>query len=281
MTDAFKDTTLFIGIGAPRTGTKWLSAYFADHPNVLMSPLRVLNYFDARFMPKTNGRHNAWFEKRFEELKAQGRKEDDSRFLALRDRVRMITDDTAYIDYFRNQWKGEKVFVDITPSYATLGPDAFEAMHKIHGDVRIQFSMRNPIERFWSYQRLARTQQSNYDLYADFDRRVNREGAPPWTEYIKTVEDLDRVIPKRSLRYVFFENFINQPAIDALCDDLGIPHHAAEVAVPQNQSDPYPLDEARRRLAFKRFEPVYRFAERRFGEELPQSWRDDIKAFGS
>src|SRR5215204_2708972 len=105
----FEDTPLLIGLGAARTGTRWLSGYFADHPDILMSRIRVLHYFDARYQPEQYARFNDKFEARLRRLvdrrngtepDGQSRPKD---FDTLQNRVRMMEDERAYVDYFRKR----------------------------------------------------------------------------------------------------------------------------------------------------------------------------------
>src|SRR3712207_1827826 len=152
----FEDATLLVGLGAPRTGTRWLSSYFTGHPQVLMSPIRVLHFFDACLHPAQYGHHNTWFREYLKEVEEKcaaieksGAKPPPS-LEALRLRVRMIEDQSAYLEYFRTFWRGERVFCDITPGYSALERQAFSDMTRAHRRVKFLFTLRNPIDRLWS-----------------------------------------------------------------------------------------------------------------------------------
>ncbi|MGI9170411.1 MAG: sulfotransferase, partial [Caulobacteraceae bacterium] len=161
--EGFEKTTLLIGLGAPHTGSRWLSNYFTQHGEILMSPIRVLHFFDQTDK----------YDRHFEDMlrRAEGRLAETAEpgaptppsIVQLRDRVRMSGDPKAYIDYFRTRWSGEKVLADITPSYYVAGRDVFSRMREVHPTVRFLFVMRNPIDRFWSEMRLARTQNAQYN----------------------------------------------------------------------------------------------------------------------
>src|SRR4051812_26100226 len=99
---AFEDTILAIGIGAPRTGTRWMSNYFENHPQILMSPIRVLHYFDARHDPEAAAEYNQHFRQRLDGLLK--RNADENKVAVMRDRVAMIDDESGYLRYFRNRW---------------------------------------------------------------------------------------------------------------------------------------------------------------------------------
>lgn len=272
--NAIEDATLLVGIGAPRTGTKWLSGYFSSHPQILMSPIRVLHYFDARFVPAA-AVHDERFAQRL--ANAKGNPGD------LTDRVRMATDESAYVDYFRKRWTGERVFVDVTPGYAGLPPEAFRAMAAIHPRVRILFTMRNPIDRHWSGLRLRKANQPDFDLTAEL-QRIGAEGASEAKgrrDYEDTISNLDRAVAPGTAIIGFFETLLTEAGIASLCDDLGVDRVAADLGTPQNQSEPNALSDSDRALLYRRFALTYRFAAERYGDVLPESWRRDMDAFDS
>ena len=41
------EAAYFVGIGAAKAGTSWLADYLAGHPEVALSPIKELHYFDA------------------------------------------------------------------------------------------------------------------------------------------------------------------------------------------------------------------------------------------
>lgn len=287
MASTFDDATLLIGLGAPRTGTKWVSTYFAQHPDVLMSPLRVLHYFDSRYAPEEHARYDRQFEERLKkELQREERlKRRDpnvqTEASSIRDRIRMMTDDRAYIDYFRKRWSGEKVFSDVTPSYAALSPDVFRIMSEAHPRVKLLFMMRNPIDRFWSGLKLARTRDPGFDAYDAFDARMSGRQQQPGKDYNQTIANLDASVAPEIVHYAFSENLFTTDGVSDLCRFLDVRDHPAEVDKPQNQSEPLPLDLKRREAAFARFEPVFRFVHDRFGDRIPRNWREDMDRFAA
>jgi hypothetical protein len=41
-----------VGVGAQKAGTTWLFDYLGRHPDVAMSPIKELHYFDQIFRPE-------------------------------------------------------------------------------------------------------------------------------------------------------------------------------------------------------------------------------------
>jgi hypothetical protein len=44
-----------VGVGAQKAGTTWLFDYLGRHPDVAMSPIKELHYFDQIFRPELCG----------------------------------------------------------------------------------------------------------------------------------------------------------------------------------------------------------------------------------
>jgi len=46
--ETLNSRTFFLGIGAQKSGTSWLSNYFKSHPEILMSPIKEMTFFGNR-----------------------------------------------------------------------------------------------------------------------------------------------------------------------------------------------------------------------------------------
>lgn len=279
---SFNDTNLVIGLGASRTGTAWLSDYFYGHPEVLMSPVRVLHYFDIKCEPETHQRYADIFKDRLAALKDKlGPDKGSERLDILEDHARMFTEADGFRELYRKRWSGEKAFADITPSYYTMGEGAFQAMRDAHPHVRVLLTMRNPIDRHWSGMRLALKKDPTIDVYARLDESlVKPRTIRPERDYNGAVERMDAVFDPATTQFNFFETFLTQEGIDGLCDFIGVSRHDAQVNRKINQTDPKPLSDAQRAGLYARFQPVYEFCARRFPGRLPESWVRDIERFG-
>jgi Sulfotransferase family len=277
---SFDEATLLIGLGAPRTGSKWLSNYFAQHSEILMSPIRVLNYFTKV------DRFHEHFETSLREAERQlpersrgAAKPPPPGLAALRDRARMNKDPDAFLEFFRKRWRSEKVFADVTPSYYAEGRDMFARMRDAHRKVRFFFVMRNPIDRYWSGMRLAQMHDSTFDPIARLDFVLTGRH-PPWRRnYITTLMDLDAVVSSPDVKVAFFEELFDMTAISELCGFLGVGTQPADLSSAMNRSEGADLDAERRGRLYAKFEPVYRFVLDRYGR-LPDSWLEDMDRFG-
>ncbi len=279
---SFNDTNLVIGLGASRTGTAWLSDYFYGHPEVLMSPVRVLHYFDIKCEPETHQRYADIFRKRLADLKAKlGPDKTSERLEMLEDHARMFTEADGFRELYRKRWSGEKAFADITPSYYLMGSNAFQAMRDAHPNVRVLLTMRNPIDRHWSGLRLALKKDASIDVYGRLEELLaSKRVANSAREYDGAIERMDAVFDPATTQFNFFETFLTQPGIDRMCDFIGVSRKDAGVGTKINQTDPLPLSEAQRAGLYAYFKPVYEFCARRFPGEMPDSWVRDVEQFG-
>jgi Sulfotransferase family len=277
---SFEEATLFIALGPPRTGSRWLTNYLTKHTEILMSPLLMLNYFT-----KTSSFHQ-YYETRLKKLEGDFTEKNDKEgghlspaIDRLRDRVRMNQDPDAYLEYFRKRWTSEKVFADVTPSYYAEDRDMFARMRDAHGKVRFLFVLRNPIDRFCSGLRLAEMQDTAFDPIARLDSILSSNATPWRRNYISTLTDLDAAIPTAELKVCFFEELFDIAGIGDLCTFLGVETQPADFASPLNQSEGFELDAERRGRLYAKFEPNYRYLQDRYGR-LPNSWLEDMERFG-
>ena len=275
----FENACLVIGLGAARTGTKWMSGYFAAHPDVLM-PERLMHFFD------TDQQFNELYRSRLARATAKmggekpGRDGKTSEKLKnLQDRVGMIGDPAKYIEFYRTRWSCERAFADITPSYCQLASEAYERMICIHSNVRFLFVMRNPIDRIWSDLRVRAQRDNTLSPYAALDERLSSSKSTWPNPYRRALDNLEAVIPAHAARVFFFEELFKQESISSLCDFIGVRRYPAEIDVPQNQADPYPLDRERRHLMYRKFAGVFEYVGQRYGDRLPECWRQDMKEF--
>ncbi len=278
--DTFEKTTLLVGIGPPRTASKWLSFYCESHPQILMSPIRVLHYFDS-VHGKTEQDFNQMFADRLSQLELTGSGQTRGA-QALRERLKMTDDANAFLDYFRSRWTGERVLADITPGYVVQDLSTFQQMLKAHSRVKIQVTLRNPIDRFWSG--ISRRQMSDYGpiLTEKLKKTVamEQQGVHTPSNYVAVLKKLERCASEDQYRAVFFENLLSGEGIAEFCNWLGVDTVPAELNKPVNKStDANPTPDQREQM-YEVLAPNYQYMQDRFGSDLPQSWRQDMALFG-
>jgi len=173
---------LFI-VGAPKAGTSSLYAYLKNIPGIYMSPYKEPNYFSA----KTIGEKSV---------------------------ARPIRDKTKYLSLFK-QVKDEKIIGEASPSYLS-DPDAAKLIHRVNPDARIIISLRDPVERTFSYYlmfiRLGLMKDSFHDelqrslkLVRVFNKRSLRLETGLYAEDIQRYLD---IFGQEKVKIIIFEEFI-------------------------------------------------------------------------
>lgn len=277
--------TLAICIGAQRAGTTWLADYLRAHPEVHLSPIKEVHYFDARYAPK-------WCRRYEEDMLAELQRETAALTLqssadparnqklgAILLRLRMVTDPPAYMRFMSWGSAGRRVLVDVTPDYAMVGEDGFRAMRDMHDDVRLLFRMRNPADRLWSAMRFNRTHNPAFDIEEKFERLIAREDFRLLSDYGRTIRAATTVFGPERVHVEFYEHAFSQPAVASVCRFLDIEPAPADLARRSNASRPASMPEERRAEAVRAYAHVYREIERLFPERLPQNWRSDMRRY--
>lgn len=244
---------------------------------MLMSPIRVLHFFDRS--PKWDG----YYVERLAEAEAKAGAASQSRpgsgLEMLRERVRMNTDESAYLKFFRKRWSGQPIFCDVTPAYYALSTQDYIRMRDFHRHVKFFLVLRNPIDRFWSEMRMKRAYDLEFDVIARLDHLLERQ-KPIWKPgYVEAVKNLDAVVPRQNSKMLFFEGMFSSEVLDDFCRFLGVPSSPTELGPPINESEPYPLDDLRRAKLYKHLEGEYRFVFDRCEGHVPTSWRRDMERF--
>lgn len=164
----------FIGIGAMRSGTTWLTTQLRQHPEIWMPPIKELHYFDS--LERRIG--NGYLKKLPFTKTAQQRKKSVLRCLTLnsadhggedvewerflRDPASVLWDvkfHTRFLFGQRNDRWYEACFAprpgqtagEIDPNYGPLHPNTIAHIRNLMPDLRIIFMVRDPIDRAWSH----------------------------------------------------------------------------------------------------------------------------------
>ena len=273
-----------IGVGAQKAGTSWLYDYLGHHPEVAMSPIKELHYFDQRFRPDLCGRWAQDFERQTSAAigaLARGKTGSLSHLQHLSDRVRMNVDPAAYLEYFdRLATHGRPVMGEVTPSYSLLPEQGFAEMRSMiiraGAEPRIVFILRDPAERFWSQCRFESS--ADRSIEAIYSQALGDPQFLERTRYDATMARLRAVFRPQELLVLFYEDLFAKPAIERLCRFLGIAFAPPDATQRINASPQGSLVADKRKHLMEVFAPVYAFVEREFGAEVPSIWRQGLKA---
>ena len=278
----------FLGIGAQKAGTTWLGDYFASHPEVYFSPIKELHFFDAMHVPKCSG-WNTRMETRLQKLQTKRSKRRRAQSMAKRQdevyrglliRVAMPQNHLLYREYFLTRLNGEKAFGEISPSYALLPRSGYLEILELFPSARFIFSMRNPVDRYWSALRHKYRDSDGIDLHARFSEELDDKRLHSRTDYQTTLETLYGSCDPSHILVLFYEEMFGPNArtvVKGITDFLGISFVEPDSETKVNEgitSRPLSLD--MRAEAARTFSDSYSYVAKMFKDKLPQQWLEDM-----
>ena len=223
--DAFPD---FLGIGAPKTASSWLSANLRRHPEVWVAPCKEVHYFDRELAypspsllatDKLAGRllgrqpHNVLWRRHLRKRIGAAFRERDVQRVAWDWRFFVGTyDDRWYASLFR-PGRG-KVKGEITPAYALLDPRVVEHVATIMPEVKLIYTVRNPVEQTWSWlAHEARLQGDRLDCRPvdELLRASDAPGVRLRSDYLRTMETWRRFFPEHQFMVGFRDDIEHDP----------------------------------------------------------------------
>jgi len=188
-------------------------------------------------------------------------------------------DHTSYLNYLLEDYQNQPVICDITPAYAILDRDVFSQMGQI-GRAKFIFILRDPIDRMWSQIRMAiKTKNPDGKLYQDacIARahqliETNRLGNIERADYRRTITQLEAVIPKDRIKYLFYERLFQPSTMNEICAFLGIARLPTNPERYSNLGTSAPLPDDIQTAFRSAFAPQYAFIQNRFGGIVPDQW---------
>jgi len=217
----------FLGIGAPRAGTTWLHANLRQHPEIWLTPVKEVHYFDARHRKRRSNnyyrRHLRKRSRRYAQLQTyrDAVSKRDGTFLA-----NLAWDLHFFVPPRTNRWY-QGIFRpgpgqtagEITPAYSILDVSIVEEIGEINPDLKIIYLLRDPIERSWSsaVSELARRRGRPAEEITDKQlfRHFERSGHVLRADYVRTFDNWEGVFGRDQI-FVGFLDEIQQDPRDLL-----------------------------------------------------------------
>ena len=176
---------LFI-VGAPKAGTSSIYAYLTNIPGIFMSPIKEPNFFSIKT-------------------------------IAAESPVKPIRNTLKYLSLFKKV-KDEKIIGEASPSYLS-DPEAPKLIHKTVPNARIIISLRDPVERTFSYYlmfvRLGLMKETFHEeleksmkLVRAYNTRSLRLETGLYAEDVQRYLD---IFGPKQVKIVIFEEFVKNP----------------------------------------------------------------------
>ena len=286
MSDQRRIDDFFVCVGAQKAGTTWLARMLARHPDLFMTPVKEIHYFDhiagiTRHLD--DRRRRARRRKHYQRLLTQWHRWPELRGQGewYRGYLSDPIDDDWYASLFCD--RGEKRFAgEATPEYALIGAEGFAHMKRLAPDMRVLYILRNPVERAWSQlQHVCRREGLRTDG-GNVDALISRANAPGFGahgDYLAALDGLEQVFDPDQLQIEFFEKIHEdrEQALGRICSFVGLAYNPAwfgEMGQRYNRSKPAAMPPAIRAHFANAYADVIRGVEARLGS-VPDSWLAD------
>jgi sulfotransferase family protein len=278
----------FVCIGAQKAGTTWLARMLQGHPDLFLTPVKEIHYFDHirgitehLSTRKRRSRYRKYHQRMW--TKWHQFREHRSQWSWYRDYMKNPINDEWYASLFRH--RGSRRFAgEVTPEYAILGREGFEHLKTLAPEARVLFIMRNPVTRAWSQtlhqcrsRGLDALRQSTETITAMVAERRARE----LSDFAATLDNLAAVFRPDQTLELFYEDMHADRvvALQQVCRFIGIgyePSMFRHVGRRFNQSQEAALPDGVRNQLRDLYRGQAEAVLRRLGR-VPESW---TKEFG-
>jgi hypothetical protein len=211
----------FLGIGAPRAGTTWLHANLKKHPEIWLTPVKEIHYFDSRQRGDLRGnfyrRHLRKRAKRYITLETYRERWADGTLFS-----QLAWDIRFFVPPRTNRWYPRifrpapgQIAGEITPAYSILKPESVAEIRDINPDLKIIYMLRDPVERSWSsaISELARRRGRSSDEITEkqLRRHFQRRAHILRTNYVRTYEAWEGVFGRDQIFVGFLDEIQQDP----------------------------------------------------------------------
>lgn len=277
--DLLNGRILFIGLGAMKAGTSWVSDYLRDDPNVLHSPIKEMNFFN-----QLDPNPLSTFGERFRQSRMRAillekdwdyppNQKSYETLKALAELGALKTQ-ADYCSYFARRIADQTHFGEVCPQYSLIPPQTYRRIEDMGFDTRLMFFMRDPTDRLASnIQHNLRKNSFDIDeAIAGIDPKQN------WykrSNYKTTLENFRKAGTSMRLESYVYEDLFSEGTVRRLCNFLEVnyrtPNFNKQVNVARG---PKISTDQKARIRVK-LDPLYRDLADYFGADKPTKWRWD------
>ncbi|NJC26661.1 sulfotransferase family protein [Neolewinella antarctica] len=192
----------FIGIGGHRCGSTWLWEQLRQHPDVHMAPVKEVHYFDRKLNERLVG--------------------------PLLRSVPLLSK-AAYSHYFWGRSTAETIG-EITPAYGIMPLEDVKMVARWMPDVKIIFSVRNPVPRTWSHARKDFTTLYGRPLEDASEKEIiamlELPAVVERSSYVKILKKWQAVFPEDRIKCMAYEQIVTEPEalLHGIQDFIGVAH---------------------------------------------------------
>lgn len=275
--------TFLVCVGAMRCATSWIYHYLASLPDVGVSPLKELHFFNTKFPQHALYDMDHFAVRRLQShIAREGTPAETLRqsptFQASVDRAQMIFDDNAYFGHFARLCTAKtRLLCDITPAYAVIGLGGFAYLKNFLStqgvSLKLVFIMRDPVERLWSQLVHMQDMEPSAGYASKWAEAVQSPRIAARADYAGTVSGLDATFPADDLLFLFYENLFAEESLRRLCGFAKIGYRPGKIAEVRNGARlKMDLPDDARNTFLRCLAPQYDFCRDRFEGMIPSRW---------
>lgn len=205
----------FLGIGAQKAGTTWLHMNLRRHPGVWLPPVKELQYFNEIYVR----RHRRWMIPYRRKHGIRALTHHMEKVPREKWNYRLISRLADIIDGdISDEWYGSifglakktQICGEVSPQYSLLPDEGIEHIVRLSPDVKIIFSLRDPIERNWSQIRMI-----SHSKPDDPDTNLMRIAQLPdvvlRADYPSIIARWSKFIPEERMLILFMDDILTKP----------------------------------------------------------------------
>lgn len=210
---------LFLSVGAIKAGTTWLFSHLIDHPDIFFTREKEIHYFAHVHLPDKLLSP----QMRLTRLKDTAQKINEKGDLERNRRIILWygnylaepINDLWYFNLFCFRGR-QKYCADFSNLYALLPDEGWRHVRRVARNVRVMYTMRDPLRRLWSHTRfhlqfIGKLDEINTWTRSDFQAFLDQAHVETHTHYGDIVTRLRRNLNSDELRIYFFELFRSNP----------------------------------------------------------------------
>jgi hypothetical protein len=273
----------FVCIGAQKSGTTWLARMLSAHPEIFVTPVKEIHYFDhvrdlteQLSSKKRRSRYRKYHQRLWTQWTRFG--EYRSQWAWYRHYMSSPIDDAWYAGLFRFRG-GRRVAGEVTPEYAIVGEEGLRHIRRLAPDARVIFIMRNPVARTWSqvlHQCRARGLDANRQSLEAIAAMLSEPRFAELSDYASTLDAMAVVFRPDQTLPLFYEEMHRDrlTALATVCRFLGVgfaPGYFGQLGRRFNRSQEAALPPAVRDLLRDLYRDQVEAVRRRIGR-VPEEW---------
>ncbi|SEL40549.1 Sulfotransferase family protein [Roseovarius azorensis] len=225
---------LFLSIGAMKAGTTWLNAVLRRHPELNCPIEKEIHYFYHRYVDRStlsdvrrlqNTRNDYILRFDPETANPDMVRRNLQWVCAYLDRP---VDDFWYRNLF-DMRSHERFACDFSNLNALLPAEAWQQIASRTDDLRVLYTMRDPVKRLWSHMKFDLQFNGKLDLLAgwgaqDYNAYLRQDHIWVNAEYGRVLRNLYAALPESSRKVMFYDDIEadNLGAIRAVESFLGL-----------------------------------------------------------